>query len=214
MDTLQQLEQLMAEMQEKMQEAQSFMQAHARQYIELSVHSFFDACPEITSIHWTQYTPYFNDGDSCEFSVHELHYTVEGLANDDHEGSYLYTQRDYEAAIENLESVKRYVADPAAWIQTYKNEYHKRTGRALNNRDEYIYPYPKTVEEALEAVAEIELQLNMISFDRAAEIETAYSTLSTVLSKIPEDTMRYIYGDHVKVTITRSESKIDSVEHD
>lgn len=214
MDTLQQLEQLMAEMQEKMQEAQSFMQTHAHQYIELSVQSFFEACPEITSIFWTQYTPYFNDGDACEFSVHELHYTVEGLPSDDHEGSYLYTQLDYEAAIENLESVKRYVADPAAWIQTYKDEYRKRTGRALNSRDEYIYPYPKTVEGALEAVGEIELQLNIISFDRAAEIEAAYNTLCSVFSKIPEDTMRYIYGDHVQITISRSGTEIDSVYHD
>jgi hypothetical protein len=214
MDTLQQLEQLMAEMHNKMQEAQSFMQAHSSQYIELSVQSFFDACPEIESIFWTQYTPYFNDGDSCEFSVHELHYTVEGLPSDDHEGSYLHTQSDYEAAIENLESVKRYVADPAAWIQTYKDEYLKRTGRALNVRDEHIYPYPKTVEGALEAIAEIEPQLNIISFDRVTEIESAYNTLCSVLSKIPEDTMRHIYGDHAQITITRSGTVVEEYSHD
>lgn len=31
----------------------------------------------IESISWTQYTPYFNDGDSCEFSVNGV-YTVNG----------------------------------------------------------------------------------------------------------------------------------------
>lgn len=214
MDTLQQLEQLMTEMHNKMQEAQNFMQANARQYIELSVQSFFDACPEITSIFWTQYTPYFNDGESCEFSVHELHYTVEGLASNDYEGSYLHNQLDYTAAIQNLESVKQYVADPAAWIKTYKDEYHRRTGRICNARDEHIYPYPKTVKGALEAVAEIELQLNIISFDRVAEIEAAYNTLCSVLSKISDDTMRHIYGDHVKVTITRSGTEVEEYGHD
>lgn len=31
---------------------------------------FFAKHPEITGIQWTQYTPYFNDGDACTFSVH------------------------------------------------------------------------------------------------------------------------------------------------
>lgn len=32
----------------------------------------FSAHPEIASIWWTQYTPYFNDGDSCTFGVNEF----------------------------------------------------------------------------------------------------------------------------------------------
>lgn len=29
--------------------------------------------PDITKFTWEQYTPYFNDGEVCEFNVHELH---------------------------------------------------------------------------------------------------------------------------------------------
>jgi len=29
----------------------------------------FDKYPELESFSWTQYTPYFNDGDSCDFGV-------------------------------------------------------------------------------------------------------------------------------------------------
>jgi len=29
----------------------------------------FQKYPDVKSISWQQYTPYFNDGDSCEFSV-------------------------------------------------------------------------------------------------------------------------------------------------
>lgn len=32
----------------------------------------FEKYPEIKAFGWTQYTPYFNDGESCEFSVNEL----------------------------------------------------------------------------------------------------------------------------------------------
>jgi hypothetical protein len=35
----------------------------------------FDKYPEITAFIWVQYTPYFNDGDTCEFSVNEITWT-------------------------------------------------------------------------------------------------------------------------------------------
>ena len=31
----------------------------------------FDMAPNLEKIQWTQYTPYFNDGDICEFGVNE-----------------------------------------------------------------------------------------------------------------------------------------------
>ena len=39
-----------------------------------AVSAFFKMYPEIGSITWTQYTPYFNDGDTCEFSVHDVNF--------------------------------------------------------------------------------------------------------------------------------------------
>lgn len=36
-----------------------------------SLAPFFAANPEVIGVTWTQYTPYFNDGDVCEFGVHE-----------------------------------------------------------------------------------------------------------------------------------------------
>jgi len=44
---------------------------------------FFDKYPRAESIAWRQYTPYFNDGDPCYFSVHEM--TLE--MNEDEEES-------------------------------------------------------------------------------------------------------------------------------
>lgn len=32
---------------------------------------FFAKHPSVSSIQWTQYTPYFNDGDACVFSANE-----------------------------------------------------------------------------------------------------------------------------------------------
>lgn len=38
---------------------------------------------KIKSIGWTQYTPYFNDGDSCEFSVNSDYLSINGDREDD-----------------------------------------------------------------------------------------------------------------------------------
>lgn len=36
--------------------------------------TFFDTFPEIKTIHWQQYTPYFNDGDPCEFRISNIEF--------------------------------------------------------------------------------------------------------------------------------------------
>lgn len=38
----------------------------------------FAAVPRLTGIYWTQYTPFFNDGDTCEFNVYDFHFEVDG----------------------------------------------------------------------------------------------------------------------------------------
>lgn len=37
----------------------------------------FEAAPQFTAVKWTQYAPYFNDGDACEFSVHEPSFAID-----------------------------------------------------------------------------------------------------------------------------------------
>lgn len=43
----------------------------------------FDKSDKINSIGWTQYTPYFNDGDSCEFCTHFDDLYINGEYQDD-----------------------------------------------------------------------------------------------------------------------------------
>lgn len=38
---------------------------------------FFAKNPEFKSAEWTQYTPYFNDGDSCSFGVNEISFVLQ-----------------------------------------------------------------------------------------------------------------------------------------
>ena len=38
--------------------------------------------PDLEAFHWTQYTPYFNDGDACAFSVNSIYYFTYGMRNE------------------------------------------------------------------------------------------------------------------------------------
>jgi hypothetical protein len=50
-------------------------QEKAQELFKETTKEFFDKNPAITAVIWTQYTPYFNDGDTCEFAVHEPYFT-------------------------------------------------------------------------------------------------------------------------------------------
>lgn len=43
------------------------------------------ALPGVSGLVWEQYTPYFNDGDPCEFSVGEARVLVEGMDSEAYE---------------------------------------------------------------------------------------------------------------------------------
>jgi hypothetical protein len=43
-----------------------------------SLKDLFQKHPLLSEIHWTQYTPWFNDGDPCVFHTHDIDYTFDG----------------------------------------------------------------------------------------------------------------------------------------
>lgn len=56
-------------------ELQRQFQERAQSLFKNITKQFFDKNPGITGVVWTQYTPYFNDGDTCEFSVNDVTFT-------------------------------------------------------------------------------------------------------------------------------------------
>ncbi len=58
-----------AEIKVKKAELQAEMKNTVQTYFNEETKKFFEANPEVESFGWKQYTPYFNDGDTCEFGV-------------------------------------------------------------------------------------------------------------------------------------------------
>jgi len=59
------------EINEARQNYKALMQKHGAALVQEMANDIFDAFPVVRAIQWTQYTPYFNDGDPCYFSVNE-----------------------------------------------------------------------------------------------------------------------------------------------
>ena len=69
------INELMAKYAAKVQEVKDFKAAAAKTVeneMKEIFTSFFEDHPEVTIIWWTQYTPYFNDGDTCVFNMNEV----------------------------------------------------------------------------------------------------------------------------------------------
>lgn len=77
-----------------------------RQEFAKTFADLFAECPKIKSISWTQYTPYFNDGETPEFAAHIDYPDVnskESLEDTGFLSSKMYRPENYPGIKENLE---------------------------------------------------------------------------------------------------------------
>jgi hypothetical protein len=84
-------------------------QTEAQTMFKESLKSFFELNPGINALRWTQYTPYFNDGDACVFSVQDVYFTnAKGNQLDD-----ISDWGEYEGDDENVwsENYYKYFSD-------------------------------------------------------------------------------------------------------
>lgn len=203
----------------QIKEAQKEMSNKSEGLIEAVAKQFLDKCPEVTGIHWTQYTPYFNDGDTCEFSVKEYFFHILDDEDDEidpsNESTELYTQVDLDNALMKLEVAKAYVADPQAWRNSYIKEWQAKHGRNYPfSNSNHLRPYPNTIEGAQERIDQIKKNLETYGPEVAQRITEEFKVFTSAMSKIPDDIMQAVFGDHVSVVINRNGITIDEYDHD
>ncbi len=172
---------------EKVSELKKLMQEQGKEALKEAFKEFFAAHPEATKVVWTQYTPYFNDGDACTFSVGEIELKVDpsmlatdaqklfGYGTEDEEDDSDYRYGDGCAAqlIEKLDSENCTYADPckAAGV-----EHRKLTAGEKS-----------LVED--------------------------FQDLSRAVENIPE-VLEMVLGDHVKVVATAEGFDVEEHDHD
>lgn len=96
------------------QDLENIARERAKTGVGPGLQQFLKDHPELESVRWTQYTPYFNDGDTCKFGIHELYFRPsdedEQAALDDSDYGDGYSSiyeargRSYHADLSALES--------------------------------------------------------------------------------------------------------------
>lgn len=101
---------------EKKQELEKQIAEHGRAALLEGFAALFAASPSIEAVRWRQYTPYFNDGEPCEFSVREPYYKLVG--GSDEAGDYGdgfeyagYMDSPVRAAVELTKHVKLFTSE-------------------------------------------------------------------------------------------------------
>jgi hypothetical protein len=70
MKQIAEIEKLFDQMNAEMSALRETYQKRGQEIFKLAFKEFFDANPEVHVVGWRQYTPYFNDGDTCEFNCY------------------------------------------------------------------------------------------------------------------------------------------------
>ena len=68
--------------------------ASGKKEIKAHLDEIFAKFPDVTGIRWRQYTPYFNDGDPCEFAVHEAEVKLSAGTGGDEDDGWEYSLPD------------------------------------------------------------------------------------------------------------------------
>lgn len=145
----------------------------------------FAQSKRINSFSWTQYTPYFNDGDSCTFGVRNEDIDINGTNLDDADGDIAFLDKYVYEPItaENQAAHDAFNASPEGrkWY----------VGYAIGKNGNFPNPAYDTAEGKV--VQEIQ----------------------ALLGSIPDEFYEELFGDHKKITVHRSgEIEVEEYEHD
>lgn len=106
----------------QIQKVRKEAQDQGRQLIKQEANTLFEKFPDLQYICWTQYTPYFNDGDTCVFRFHGAQAYA---ANIPTEPVALYQEQDYRE-LENKCNLGQYFKEPFdANLNTAVKEFSK-----------------------------------------------------------------------------------------
>lgn len=73
------LKEKIIEQKKRMKEFKSKLHEDCKVFFGEEIKVIFEKYPKLEQFSWTQYTPYFNDGDTCEFGVNNCYLTINGI---------------------------------------------------------------------------------------------------------------------------------------
>jgi hypothetical protein len=196
------------------------MQENSKVLMKEAFREFFEKYDVVDNIFWTQYTPYFNDGESCEFSVGDV-YLI--LKDDEYaceyEGSTLTNKDDIENLKKTIAEIEVWEKDPMAAAQKYQQERIIQYGRDPFSPSNYSgstqdqmakwQPHYGTKEQYIKQLATSEEFAKLYP-----NMKSDFKEIQSMVSSIDEDLMKAMFGDHAKVVVSTTGIEIEEHQHD
>lgn len=178
---------------QKAQEIKDLRAEHQKLTQQLLADSFkqiFEEYPKVGKVQWTQYTPYFNDGDECVFGVNEWEIlSQDELENPDEEYEGRYSYGD--AAGDFSTSTYR------DQVNKVSPRFYKRPG------SDYWSPHKWGDDNEVKENPNYDPQYG-----------EPYEAIKELYKTIDQGTLKEIFGDHVYVAIDREGAHVEEYDHD
>lgn len=171
------------------EEKRKALVAELQQEFPVMFTDIFATAPRLKSISWRQYTPYFNDGDSCEFSANVSDLDVNGY------GDYNEPEDDDQEFVD---------INPKIYKKLETEEDVQVNIELATKLGYFWYANKKIGEEGF---------AHNPNYD--AVTAEAVKQIKEVLNSIPEDFFKEMFGDHVKVTLNSNGTcDVEEYDHD
>jgi hypothetical protein len=160
---------------------------------------FFAENPNVGGVVWTQYTPYFNDGDECVFRV---------------SGKYLFpTSTDLDDLSGYDEDLFPSFDDIKNYVYVLENDKAPANYRTWYDADAFKRTFGATKEQHILDVAQT-AGLNKGNVVEFYKTLNDWEKLQDTLASIDDDIYKDIFGDHAKIVVTRDGINVDEYSHD
>lgn len=215
-------------LQEQINELNKQMRDKSKDLMKEAFREFMEKYDEIVdNIFWTQYTPHFNDGETCEFDVNDVHIVLKNDAEAcDYEGSSIYDKKDIAGLKEKIADIEAWEKDPMTEARKHQSEYIKKynrdpfesgrsyiDGRYQNKTSEDKMrewsPYYGTKEDYQKNLNTAELIISKYS-----KLKSDFKEIGKMISALDENLMRAMFGDHVKVIVSKGGIEVEEYEHE
>jgi hypothetical protein len=196
------------------------MQENSKVLMKEAFREFFEKYDVVDNVFWTQYTPHFSDGESCDFSVGDAYLVLKGDEDAcEYEGSSLTDKEDIEYLKKTIAEIEAWEKDPMAAAQK-----HQQERIAMYNRDPFAElrysgstqvqmanwkPHYCTKEQYVKQLATAEKLGKLYP-----NLKSDFKEIQSMVSDIDEDLMETMFGDHAKVVVSASGIEIEEYQHD
>jgi hypothetical protein len=183
------------DLRKKIAEAKKTMEETAKGlFVEMSA-ELFDANPTLVSFGWNQYTPYWNDGDTCTFSCNGDYPTVSIMIDGKLVG---YNSNSGELEIDGEE-----VEEADEYVRKFKS-----MGVDEFKKDGKTYAFDAKTNT---------VTVDGVPFPTYDDFQKEFDKLETKVGKFmknfEDEDMEVMFGDHVSVTCHR-DGRIDTEEYE